>query len=208
MVFSYLELRKAIGILAFALPFVLSLGALIFFQTDIRNSISGYYYTGMRDVFVGIICAIAFFMLSYKGYKWYDNLAGNLGCIFAIGIALFPETPDGDVTKGELIIGHIHLACAALFFLTLIFFSFFLFTKTDKNKLPSWKKLKRNIIYRACGILMFLCILFIATYLLLPKDMIASLAKFKPIFWLETIAIWAFGVSWLTKGEAILKDEV
>ena len=28
-----------------------------------------------------------------------------------------------------------------------------------------------------------------------------------PRFWLEAIAIVAFGVSWLTKGEAILKDQ-
>jgi len=28
-----------------------------------------------------------------------------------------------------------------------------------------------------------------------------------PVFWLETITIEAFGISWLTKGQAILKDE-
>jgi hypothetical protein len=33
------------------------------------------------------------------------------------------------------------------------------------------------------------------------------LTAFNPVFWLETIAILAFGVSWLTKGEAILKDD-
>ena len=29
----------------------------------------------------------------------------------------------------------------------------------------------------------------------------------EPIFWLESVAIVAFGLSWLTKGETILKDE-
>jgi hypothetical protein len=31
--------------------------------------------------------------------------------------------------------------------------------------------------------------------------------RFEPRFWLESIAIVAFGISWLTKGEAILKDQ-
>jgi len=33
------------------------------------------------------------------------------------------------------------------------------------------------------------------------------LERYAPIFWLEGIAVIAFGVSWLTKGEAILKDK-
>ena len=35
-----------------------------------------------------------------------------------------------------------------------------------------------------------------------------SLLKLNPVFWLESLAIVAFGVSWFVKGEAILKDEV
>ena len=35
-----------------------------------------------------------------------------------------------------------------------------------------------------------------------------ALKAYDPIYWLESIAIVAFGISWLTKGEAILKDEV
>ena len=65
MVFSYLALRKSIGFLAIALPFVVSLGALIFFQTGLQKSISSYYHTDMRDVFVGTLCVIGFFLLSY-----------------------------------------------------------------------------------------------------------------------------------------------
>jgi hypothetical protein len=42
LVFSYLELRKTIGLLGIAFPFVLSLGALILFQTGIQSSISSY----------------------------------------------------------------------------------------------------------------------------------------------------------------------
>jgi hypothetical protein len=34
-----------------------------------------------------------------------------------------------------------------------------------------------------------------------------KLEEYKPIFVLETIALWAFGVSWLVKGKFILKDK-
>jgi hypothetical protein len=35
----------------------------------------------------------------------------------------------------------------------------------------------------------------------------ALLLKFSPLFWLEAVAVFAFGVSWLTKGEVILADK-
>lgn len=35
----------------------------------------------------------------------------------------------------------------------------------------------------------------------------ATLAPYSPIYWPEAIAIIAFGMSWLVKGEDILKDE-
>jgi hypothetical protein len=31
---------------------------------------------------------------------------------------------------------------------------------------------------------------------------------YHPVFWLEALAIFAFGTSWSTKGEAILRDEI
>jgi hypothetical protein len=87
LIISYLTLRKAIGILGAALPFVLAIGAAVLFMTGIQDSISAYYYTGMRNVFVGMLCATGFFLLSYKGYERKDSIAGNLGCLFAVGVA-------------------------------------------------------------------------------------------------------------------------
>lgn len=206
LVFSYLTLRKTIGLLGIALPFVLSLGTLILFHTGIQSSISSYYHTGMRDVFVGTLCVIGFFLLSYKGYERSDDIAGDLGCLFAVGVALFPTTPDVAAASGARLIGYVHLAFAALFFLTLIYFSLFLFTKTDPNKSPSRRKMQRNKVYKACGYSMGICLLLIIIYSFLPDTMASFLKAYKPVYWFETIAILAFGISWFTKGETILKD--
>ncbi len=207
LIFSYLALRKAVGFLGAALPFAVSLGALLIFRTGIQSSISSYYWTGMRDVLVGILWAIGFFLLSYRGYARADAIAGRLGCIFAVGISLFPTAPDGSPSSVARVVGTMHLIFAALFFFTLVYFSYFLFTKTDPTKPPTRRKLQRNVIYKACGIVMFVCILLIGVYHFLPPPAAALFKPYDPIFWLETIAIFAFGISWLTKGETILKDQ-
>ena len=208
LVFSYLEHRKTIGLLGIALPLVVSLGALILFQTGLQSSISSYYHTGMGDVFVGTLFVVGFFLLSYKGYDRRDDIAGDLACVFLLGVALFPTTPDGAVTSGARLIGYVHLAFSALSFLTLIYFSLYLFTKTDPNKSPSRKKLQRNRVYKISGYTISVCILLIATYFLLPNEIASQLEEYRPVYWLETLALLAFGISWLTKGEGILKDEV
>ncbi len=207
LVFSYLALRKAIGFLGTSFPFVLFLGAMIFFRTGIQNSISSYYHTGMGDVFVGTLCVIGFFLLSYKGYERADDIAGDWGCIFAVGMALFPTTPDNPASGDARFIGYIHFAFAALFFLTLIYFSLFLFTKTDPSRPATRRKLHRNKVYKVCGYTMSLCIVLIVIYYLLPDEVASAMEVYKLVFWLEAIAVVAFGISWLTKGEAILMDE-
>lgn len=208
LVFSYLMLRKTIGLLGTTFPFILSVGALIIFKTDIQDSISSYYHTGMRDVLVGTLCVIGFFLLSYRGYERADDIAGDLACVFAVGVAIFRTTPDGAASGGTDFIGYIHLTFAALFFMTLIYFSLFLFTKTDPSRPPTRRKLLRNQIYKACGFAMSICILLIVVDSFLPNEVVLRVEQYNLVFWLETIAIVAFGISWLTKGKAILRDEV
>ena len=151
LVISYLTLRKIVGILGTSFPFVLFIGAVIFFSTGIQSSISSYYHTGMRDVFVGILCVIGFFLLSYRGYERKDNIAGDFACAFALGVALFPTAPDGLISDGARFIGYVHLAFATAFFVTLIYFSLRLFTKTNPDIAPTRQKKQRNQVYKICG---------------------------------------------------------
>lgn len=68
-------------------------------------------------------------------------------------------------------------------------------------------KRHRNRVYITCGIIMLGCILLISSYFIFELHQYLVIYNLKPIFWLETFALWAFGVSWLTKGQAILSDE-
>ncbi len=209
-VISYLTLRRAVGILGVVLPVILVVGSVIACGCcDIQVSISNYYHTCMRNVFVGIMCAVGFFLFSYTGYDIRDNIAGHFGAIFAIGVALLPTSFKGTSSclihplSENPLTGYLHLTSATLFFCVLIYFSLFLFTIT-KNPTP--QKKKRNIIYRVCGYTMLGCILLIGVYILVLRGKVAWLDNSDPVFWFEAIALWAFGISWLTKGEVLLKD--
>jgi hypothetical protein len=205
LVLSYLDLRQAVGIIGVALPFALALGKILLQGRGIQSSISGYYYTDMRNVFVGSLCAIGIFLMSTKGYDWRDEIAGILACVFAVGVALFPTAPDVGATSQDKLIGTLHLSFAALLFLTFAYFSLALFTQTTAANHPTPRKLQRNTVYRVCGYTILASILLIVVVMLPP---VKSLVKpLTPVFWLESLAVVAFGVSWLVKGETILKDQ-
>jgi hypothetical protein len=207
LVLSYLGLRKGIGIIGITLPFVLVIGKMILESPGILDSISAYYYSVMRNVFVGSLCAIAIFLISYR-YERLDDIAGDLAGAFAIGVALFPTAPDVGATGQQMMIGLLHGLFAACFFLTLAFFALVLFRKTDPNKNPTRRKQQRNIVYLFCGIAIVVCLALIGL-IVLVSFLTGNpwLQPIHPVLWLESLAIFAFGVAWFVKGETILKDE-
>ncbi len=197
--YSYLALRKAVGWIGISLPFVLMLGVFLIFRGEmVLNSISLYYHSGMRDVFVGAICAIALFLFFYKGYDKWDNRAATLAGFFAVGIALFPTVE----AKPYNWVAIVHFICASSFFLTLAVYSMFLFTR--KEAYPTKRKLTRNKIYITCGSVMIACLIAIMLFLVFFEP---GHPESDFVFWAETIALVAFGVSWLTKGGTLYPDK-
>ena len=197
LTYSYLDLRKAVGWIGILLPFALMLGLFILFKTEeMPTSISHYYHTSMRNLFVGALCAVALFMFFYSGHDKKDDWAGNVAGLFAIGVAWFP------VSIGETdLSGIVHYICAAIFFLTLALFSLFLFTKYDKKLGKTERKKTRNKIYKVCGIIIIICLLAIAVHKIFAVH--PSI-----VFWAETVALIAFGISWLTKGGTMYPDKI
>lgn len=200
----YLSLRIIVGILGITLPFILSLGAWIFFGTGLKDSISAYYHTDMRDIFVGIIFVIGSFLISYRGYDIIDNIVSTIGGISAILAAIFPASPGSAFT----VAGILHQIFSILFFLALIYFALVLFPKTAPGQTPTPQKLQRNKVYKTCGWIMIICLVLLVIYSFLPGSIKQVLKAFYLGFWLEAIAVVAFGVCWLVKGEGILKDSI
>jgi hypothetical protein len=195
---SYRTLRRVVGLLGVALPVVVAAwGCYLQHRLEILPSISDYYALRTRDALVGILFTIAWFLFTYHGYDRRDNIAGNAACVFALGVALFPNA-------GPTASPAIHFTSAAGRFLVLAYFSLFLFTKTGGTPTP--QKLIRNRIYRGCGIIIVASILLLALLHVAGRDL--PVRRVAPVFVLETLALWAFGVSWFVKGETVFKDRL
>jgi hypothetical protein len=90
---TYFMLRKGLAALAFALPLVLWIGGRIFGGLSLQQSMSAYYHSGdgvMRDAFVGIMFAVSFFLILYKGFTYFEDWAFNFAGVFLILVALVP----------------------------------------------------------------------------------------------------------------------
>jgi hypothetical protein len=206
LVHSYLYLRRAIGLLGMTLPVVLIIGNLLLDDsTDtLRKSISGYYYSDMRDIYVGAMCAMGVFLLSYRGYTRVDDVGANIAGLAAIGVALFPTTPAStavaEVTTAHRAAGVVHTVAAVVFFLTLAFFCLVLFRRSAKD---SPRKLWRDRIYVTSGLILLTSLTLVLLTALFPTPAIEAL---RPVLWLESAATLAFGIAWAVKGQAILGD--
>jgi hypothetical protein len=213
IIISYIALRRLIGILGMLLPFICILGGLLFAALYVEPSISDYYYTNMRDFFVGLLFGVSLFLITYKGYELIDDIVTNTSALAGFGIAIFPclqssssTAPVGIFQLSPQLSNIIHLSCAAVFFTLLAINSIFLFTLSkNKNAAPTKNKKKRNIVYITCGIVILASIAILVVLLILfPHD---EIDKYRLVLIFETIMLLAFGVSWLVKGETLFRDK-
>ena len=123
------------------------------------------------------------------------------------GVALFPTNPTGaNPTIGQAIIGYVHLACAALFILCMAYFSLALLTRRDPRRIATRQNRQRNVLYWVCATAIVACLVLVVAANFVFNDHLKK--ELHPLLWLETVALWAFSVSWLVKGEfLVLKDE-
>lgn len=140
-IFTYRRIRRAIGYLGISLPLILvSFSFIPFFETSLQNSISDYYYTNLREIFTGTLCAVGLFLICYKGNSnisiWKnDSLLTNIAGIMAIGAALIPVNSNDLAVKTYTLIpspekwlGWLHYGFAALLFLILAILAVSVFT--------------------------------------------------------------------------------
>lgn len=209
-------MRRAVGFIALSLPVALACGNLLIKLLGpshalpnplIERSISDYYHTPMHDYLVGSLCAIAVFLVCSRGYDLADEITGYLAGLFTFGVAIFPSVDPGtDIyTPLQVEIGFIHTGFAALMFLMLAFSCLVLFRRSSPHAPITRRKRHRNRIYAACGFIILVCM-----FLMVAFTLNAWARAMRPsglLFWCESLALAAFGVAWLTKGEGILRDK-
>lgn len=208
--YTYRRLRRAIGFLGISLPIVLLiLSAVPFFDTKMQPSISHYYYTNLREIFTGTLCAVGLFLIRYKGYGnasifKNDNLLTNLAGLMAFGVALVPTNPEEGMKKLPSFIplsaewlGWLHYGFAAVLFLTFSILAINVFTLGQKKETNIEKSIfNENYIYKVCGysILFFIVLIPVCAKFELFKN---STLVF------EALSLFAFGIAWLIKGRVL-----
>lgn len=181
------------------------------YASPFKASISHYYYSSVGEIFTGALGTVALFLFCYKGHPLRksefglsDRAMSNLAAFFALGIVAFPTTTKHCITDNSRVFtssfntGIIHFTFAGLFFITLAFISIFNFRRT--KKVSEFGTKPSHNLYKYCGIIMLTCVFLILIYRFFLRYKYNWLDGIYPILILETIALLAFGVSWLTKG--------
>jgi hypothetical protein len=193
---SYLLMRTVIGLVGIGMPLVLVLGDRIFAAGHFpRSSVSAYYNSGMRDVFVGCLCAIAVFLITYMffHYNWDNVLSIVAGCA-ALGVAFFPTGGGSPPTPLQSLLGWkpvslVHATCATIFILSLAVISA-LFGRREgaRDDRTAEQRLRGKLLHWGCAAVMVAAVVCVFA------------TSWLSLFWGEAIADVAFGVSWLAKG--------
>ena len=202
---NYKVMRIIVGIIALLLsPTVWILSGVGSEMTSISIS----YWTDSRDIFVGSLVAVGFFLSAYNGSGNGRDLGYALSkaaCVFAICVAFFPT---GGFSKADIpaqwilaiadAIGlapkTIHLIAAVLLFACLIVLMW-TFSKRAKSK----GKPGRARLYRGISILMGTGM--IGIYLLGKVIEIDD-----TFFWVEYWGLTLFGIGWIAAGSYKTED--
>ncbi|MGH3153384.1 MAG: hypothetical protein ACRDOB_22000 [Streptosporangiaceae bacterium] len=232
LIVSYLFLRQAVGWIGALLPIVLLAGNAISSAMPRPDSVSGYYYTDMRNTLVGALCALGVFLVAYKGYDRVDLWITNIAGFGAMGVAFCPTKPAvctpglqacpassvARLATSQQVVGDIHVAFAAVTFIALGLMAL-RFAKRGvtpagqsvigrlryglgfgPDNASQQRYTRENAVYHVSGITILYCVLLAALSNLLPASVNA---RWPLLFIFESVAIFAFGVSWFEKGRTI-----
>lgn len=90
----------------------------------------------------------------------------------------------------------LNLVCACALFVLLAVFSLFIITQSGEGGVTP-EKARRNKVHQACGVMLVASIV-----LVIASNIVDPPSTWHSLFWLESVGIVAFGVSWLVKGVA------
>ena len=152
----------------------------------------------MHDIFVGCLLVIGVFLLAYQGYekaadeRISDTTLLRIAGVSVIIVALLPTDKIGLESSLR---GTIHLLAAGAFLASIGIISWAKFSRTRNASL--------SLIYKVLGAITLIALALMALGKLISVREIWTNIPSTWIFWLETIAVVAYGVAWLIKGKTI-----
>jgi hypothetical protein len=191
---TYSSTRIGLGIIGILYPLILWFIGLLL-GIELQGSISAYYHTDMRNVFVGVLFIVGASLYLYKGYSSTEDYVLDGAGLCAVGIAIFPTSCVADSVCDTFTAPWLHGISALVFFFLIAYICIFKSSDTLENK-----QVKQAIniehykeIYKWLGIGM-IGLPVVAAVLLNLKNETESL-----VFWVEFVAIWVFSIYWIVK---------
>jgi len=203
---SYLCLRTIIGALGVLLPLLVILGARYLFSESAhfpRTSISDYYYSGAREIFVDTLAATGVFFVSYKILEAnVENLLSILAGLAAVTITLFPtgkdafeQTIPSNGTQNLIGVANasdVHYGASIVFLVCLTLISVCFGLREGKRT----RRPKQKVAPTAWRIFHWVCAAAMAIALI---GVLVMSWKFALLAG-EIVCAVAFGASWFAKG--------
>ncbi|MFN8349729.1 MAG: hypothetical protein U0X91_32310 [Spirosomataceae bacterium] len=204
-------LRIIVGLLGIALPIVLWAGlAGVSGYTQPLESISHYFYTRVSSIFVITMSLLAVVLIVYKGKRRRDFVLSLAAGLAALSVVFFPTTnlsPKCCADDFQYVITYIdpkkikatlHFVSAGIFLGSLAVMSIWRFPAKDSS--DEHPNQRDRILYVVCGVVMLVAMLII---FLGSNNILFDKKDFEypnaGTFWMESVAVWAFGYSWLLK---------
>ncbi|MBX2963987.1 MAG: hypothetical protein KF687_15855 [Cyclobacteriaceae bacterium] len=237
-VISYHALRRLIGILGIALPFLCwGINAFVnhydflnnpaFVNTaysssytagaNLKSSISHFYYTAAGPLFTGVLITLAIFLFCYKGHarkESKDKVAwltdGLLSKVAAVCALLIVILPTGS-DKPIIDNIHIYVSSDAAGLMHLIFAALFFVIMSLFCIINFRRNGNNGFIKNAEGNIYLFCGIGILVLLgILLIDMVSGKDSGEGsfVFWMEAAMLFLFGLAWLVKGKSVVTEYV
>lgn len=225
---SYRAIRMWVGRLGLLLPTSLFLidwwvlrGGILF-----RGSLSAYYHSGARDIFVGVLAITGFMMIVYMAgqrstpftrFEWRLSTLTGAAALFVAAIptkrpgAPSPACgPEADPVPlgctrvqqllGESVAGVLHFIATGIFIASLAGICFLVFAKRERDR----AHLKRARTHRICGLAIVLGVSWIGVGGFLDIHIVG----WTPLLVAEVVSVYAFGLSWVLMSYDLLPAPV
>jgi hypothetical protein len=217
---SYLLTRMVVGFIGILLPIILIIGEWLFLRggVHVRGSLSAYYHSSMRDVFVAGLCVTGFLLMTYMAGQrntrdfWYSLIAGVAVVLVVVFPTGRPGLADGaprcgenpmpagcsptQQQLGEALTAGIHFFCATVFILSLARIAF-LFARRDDDRNHEGTV---ALVQKICSWVIVAAVVGVAVGALIN----VTFWELTPLYLGEVASVWAFGVSWLLASRDLL----
>jgi len=210
---SYLQIRLLIGLTGFLLPLLL-IGLDWSFMTEgrqIQASMSAYYHTPARDLFVAGLCVVGVLLLTYlTAQVWtWDFILSSLAGVSVLVVAFFPtwrpglppgssRCGDSPVATagctalqqrfGEQQVATVHAIAAVMFVVLLAALSLVFAARARHDGEPA----ARRRLYLSCAA----AIVAAGLWAMLGPTLRVSTYSVHQTYAGEVVAFYAFSISW------------